>query len=132
MSRENNFIFSEYGITPIQMQVLVYVHLNTKEGKRVCQKDIEKHINLRPSSVSTMLCTLEKTGLIVRTVADGDARTKYVTITEKGKTVCIKNKLLMDKCDILVQSALTSEEQEKFDALLDKILAEIEKQEKEV
>lgn len=132
MSRENNYAFSEYGITPIQMHVLTFVHKSTIEGKSVCQKDIEKYINLRPSSVSSLLSTLEKTGMIVRTVSEGDARTKYVTLTKEGEDICIKNKLLMEKCDALVESALTEKEQETFISLLDKILAEIEKQGKEV
>lgn len=132
MNRENNYLFAEYGITPIQMHALIFVHIQTKEGKSVCQKDIERHVNLRASSVSTLLGTLEKEDLIKRAVADGDARTKYVTLTEKGKYICIKNKLLMDKCDTLVQSALSEEEQETFNNLLNKIIAEIEKPEKEV
>lgn len=131
MNRENNYLFSEYGITPIQMNVLIFLHKNTIEGKSVCQKDIEKHVNLRPSSVSTLLGTLEKIGLIMRAFSEGDARTKYVTLTQKGTDICMKSKLLMDKCDALVQSALTDEEQEIFDSLLNKILAEIQKHQKE-
>lgn len=132
MNRENNYLFAEYGINPVQMHALTFVHIQTKEGKSVCQKDIEKHVNLRASSVSTLLGTLEKNGLIIRTVSGGDARTKYVTLTERGKYICIKNKLLMDKCDSVIQSALSEEEQETFKSLLNKIIDEIEKPEKEV
>ena len=132
MSRENNYLFAEYGITPIQMDTLVFVLICTKEGKKVCQKDIEKHVNLRASSVSTLITTLEKKGFLIRTVAEGDARTKYITITESGLLVCKKNKVLVEKCDQLVQSALTEEEQEIFKNLLNKIMAEIENHEKEV
>lgn len=132
MSRENSFLFSEYGITPVQLHALVFVHVQTKENKRVCQKDIEKHVNLRASSVSALLSTLEKNGFIRRNVADGDARTKYVTLTEKGKSICVKNKILMDKCDALVQSALTEEEQETFKNLLNKIINAIEEKEESI
>jgi len=58
-------------------------------------------------------------------VAEGDARTKYLELTEKGKYVCIKDKLLMEKCDGAIQSALSEEEQEQFDRLLDKIIQTI-------
>ena len=132
MNRENNYLFAENGINPVQMHTLVFVHIQTKEGKSVCQKDIEKHVNLRASSVSTLLSSLEKAGLINRTVSGGDARTKYVTLTESGEGICKKNKMLMDKCDGVIQSALSEEEQETFKNLLDKIIAEIEKTEKEV
>lgn len=132
MQRENTALFSEYGINPGQMNALVFVQVQTDNGRRVCQRDIEKLINLRASSVSILLSSLEKSGFIVRTVADGDARTKYITLTEKGKSICIKNKLLMDRCDALIESALTEEEQRTFLDLLNKILAEIERHEKEV
>ena len=132
MSRENSCLFAEHGITPIQMHVLVFIGKQTHQNKCVCQKDIEKHVNLRASSVSTLLGTLEKNGYLKRVVSDGDARTKYVTLTDAGKSICDKSKILMDKCDGLVQSALSEEEQETFKDLLNKIIAHIEQPEKEV
>ena len=123
MRRDNNKLFAEYGITPVQMHAMVFIKCETDEGRCVCQKDIEKQVNLRPSAMSTMLTNLEKRGFIVRTVSDGDARTKYVTLTVKGKDLCLKDKLLMEKCDKIVQSALSEEEQETFKNLLLKIMA---------
>ena len=132
MSRENSELFAERGITPVQMHVLAYVGMQTGKNIPVCQKDIEKHINLRASSVSTLLRTLEKNGYLTREVSDGDARTKFVTLTEEGEKISFKNKLLMDKCDGLVQNALSEEEQETFKDLLNKIIAHIENTHKEV
>lgn len=132
MQRENNSLFSEYDLNPGQMNVLVFVHIKAKNKQKVCQRDVEKYINLRASSVSILLKSLEKNGFIVRTVAEGDARTKYITLTEQGKSICIKNKLLMEKCDALIEAALTEEEQQDFNDLLNKIIAKIEEPEKEV
>lgn len=128
MRRDNHKLFSEYGISPVQMYAMVFIKCETDEGRSVCQKDVEKHVNLRPSAMSTMLSNLEKKGLITRTVSDGDARTKYVSLTNKGSDLCLKNKLLMEKCDGIVQSALTEEEQELFKNLLLKIMAEADKE----
>lgn len=130
MSRDNHKLFSEYGITHVQMHAMIFIQKEKNEGRYVCQKDIEKQVNLRPSAMSTMLTNLEKSGFIVRTVAEDDARTKYVSLTEKGKNVCLKDKMLMDKCDGIVQTALTEEEQEIFKNLLLKIMAETEKEDK--
>ena len=123
MRRDNQKLFAEYGISHVQMHAMVFIKVETDAGRCVCQKDIEKQVNLRPSAMSTMLTNLEKRGFIARTVADGDARTKYVNLTEKGKDLCLKDKLLMEKCDGIVQSALTEEEQETFKNLLLKIMA---------
>lgn len=128
MSRDNHKLFSEYGITHVQMHAMVFIQRETAEGRKVCQKDIEKHVYLRASAMSTMLTNLEKNGFLVRTVSEGDARTKYVTLTEKGKNVCLKNKLFMEKCDSIVQSALNEDEQEAFKNLLLKIMTETEKE----
>lgn len=125
MRRENNQLFTEYGVTPVQMHALIFIHKSVKSGQRVCQKDVEKQINLRPSSVSTLISNLEKDGFLVRTVSDGDARSKYLELTEKGKYVCIKDKLFMDSCDSAIQNALTEEEQEVFEKLLQKIIDKI-------
>ena len=125
MRRENNQLFAEYGVTPVQMHALIFIHSNAAHGERVCQKDVEKQINLRASSVSTLLSKLEKDGFLVRTVSEDDARTKYLELTEKGKCVCIKDKMFMEKCDGAIQSALTEEEQSQFETLLEKIIQTI-------
>ncbi len=126
MSRENNALFADYGITPVQMQTLVFVTLHTEKGEKVCQRDIENYINLRASSVSTLLNTLENGGFVNRETSDGDARTKYVSLTEKGYGVCNKNRTLMENCDAVIQSALSEEEQKIFKNLLLKVIEEIE------
>lgn len=127
MRRENNFLFAEYGLSPVQLHAMSFVARATKDGNKVCQKDIEKQINLRASSISSLLSTLEKNGFITRTVSEGDARTKYITLTDKGWLVCEKNKQLMDECDGVIQSALEDDEQEQLGALLDKIIGKIER-----
>lgn len=123
MSRENHKLFCQYGITHIQMWAMVYIKRETDAGKNVCQKDIEKCVNLRPSAMSTMLKNLERSGFLIRTVSSGDARAKYVRLTEKGGGLCLEHKLLMEKSDAIVQSALTEDEQNTFKNLLMKIMA---------
>lgn len=130
MCRENNVLFAENGISPVQLHAMIFIHKSMNSGERVCQKDVEKHVNLRASSVSSLLSNLERGGFLVRKIAEGDARTKYIELTEKGKEICIKNKLLVDKCDGVIQTALTEEEQTEFEILLNKILNSISDQEK--
>lgn len=129
MCRENNNLFAENGISPVQLHAMIFIYKSTASGERVCQKDVEKRINLRASSVSTLLSNLEKGGFLVRKVSEGDARTKYIELTTKGKDICIRNKLLMDECDSVIQAALTEEEQAEFEKLLNKILNSISNQE---
>lgn len=96
------------------------------EGKKVCQRDVERETGLRPSSVSNMLANLERADFITRTPAESDARTKYITLRPLGLEICKSNKKLMDKCDEQVCGALTEEEQHSLKKLLSKILGSLE------
>lgn len=122
MYRRNSKLFTDLGITPVQMNALVFIHKNTVKGDNVMQKDVERHIGLRPSSVSTLLTNLEREGYILRTVDGVDARAKFLTFTQKGVDLCLKNKMLMDECDGEIQRALSEEEQKEFENLLSKII----------
>jgi DNA-binding MarR family transcriptional regulator len=107
------------------MHALIFLHKSKKLDRPVCQRDIEHEVGLRPSSVSSMIANLEKEGLISRSQAEGDARTKYLTLTDKGEELCNKNKQLMDHCDELVEKALSEEEQLELKILLTKVLDKI-------
>lgn len=113
------------GITPMRMHTLVYILKCSEKGKKVCQKDVEREVNLRASSVSSLLQGLESEGYITRTVSIGDARAKYIELTEKGVDVCENGKRMMDECDELVARALTDSEQEQLAVILDKIVESI-------
>lgn len=125
MERRNSENLSTVGITGAQLQTLVFVHRSALANKKVCQRDVERELNLRASSVSTMLANLTSGGYITRTFAEGDARTKFIELTEKGEKLCLKNRELMDKCDAIIQDALSEGEQEQFKALLIKIFNHI-------
>jgi DNA-binding MarR family transcriptional regulator len=117
---------SEYGISAAQLNTLIFVKKSQLKNKSVCQRDIEREIGLRPSSISSMLANLEKDGLINRVIDESDARTKFITLTKQGEELCNKNKKIMDRCDEVVQSALTEEEQVQLKCLLTKVMDKID------
>lgn len=123
--REGNRELAEQGITPVKLQTLIALIKSERNGSKVCQKDIERELNLRPSSVSSLLKSLENDEYLTRAFSDGDARTKYLELTEKGRKLCNDNKLFMEKCDETVQSALSEDEQDELQKLLEKIIAKI-------
>jgi DNA-binding MarR family transcriptional regulator len=125
LKRKNNATLSEYGVSPVQLHALSFIHMEEKIGRNVCQRDIEKEVNLRPSSVSALLGKLEKDGFITRAVAEGDARSKVLLLTEKGQELCNIHKQLIDKCDEDVQGCLSEEEQDTLQSLLKKVLMSV-------
>ncbi len=126
MSRVSNAIISGSGVSSVQMHALISLHHAEHKGKELCQKDIENELSMRPSSVSSMLVNLENAGYIKRSYSRNSARTKIVTLTEKGRKLCIDNKKVVDECDYAVMSVLTPEEQDTLDCLLEKILNNID------
>jgi DNA-binding MarR family transcriptional regulator len=122
LSRQAEIDLSEYGLSGVQMHTLIYLRIKGLHDEKVCQRDIERETGLRPSSVSSMITVLEKNGFIVREQSQSDARTKYLTLSEKGLKVCIDHKKIVDSGDRFIEEALTPEEQENFKYLLDKIL----------
>ena len=131
MMRDNKNVFAERGLNPSQLDVLVFIFRQKQKGENVSQRDIEKRLNIRPSSVSCLIGNLESKGLLTRTVGDSDARIKHLILTPEGETLVLKNKQLMLKCDGIIESAITPEEQEKLSELLEKIISFIENSEKE-
>ena len=67
--------------TPTQCQIIAYI-LNNK-NKDIYQKDLEKVLNLRRATVSGVLHTMEKNGLIKRVTDESDTRTKKIILNEK-------------------------------------------------
>ena len=125
MERRNSENLSSVGLTGAQLQALVYVPRNSLKGIKVCQRDVERELNLRASSVSALLANLTSDGYVTRNYADGNARTKFIELTEKGEKLCLKNRELMDKCDAIIQDALTEDEQMQLRELLIKIFNHI-------
>lgn len=127
MKRENSCLFSEYGLTPVRFHALIMIACAEREGRKICQKDIEKEVNLRPSSISTLLSGLERDGFILRAVSGEDARAKHIMLTEKSRQLCELDRAQMDECDNIIADALEEDEKKEFNRLLDKIIDKTER-----
>lgn len=68
------------GLTMGQPKVLDY--LNEHDG--AMQKDIAVACNIEPASLTSVLDGMEKKGLIAKNMRDGNRRSLYVSLTEKG------------------------------------------------
>ncbi len=73
---------NEMGITYKQSKILVFMYLN--KDVEINQGDIEKFFHLKPSTVSSMIATLERKEWIVREKKSTDNRTNIIKATDKG------------------------------------------------
>ena len=74
---------AKYGITGVQARILGFVYHNYTK-KDIFQKDIEEELDIRRSSVTSVLQLMEKNGYIQRVSVSEDARLKKIMLTEKG------------------------------------------------
>jgi DNA-binding MarR family transcriptional regulator len=116
----NEVMEKDPDITGIQGWIIGYIsrHQNSQD---VFQRDIEKEFNVRRSTVSGILNTMEKKGLIIRQTVDFDARLKKITLTPKAVTC---NQMILDKLQEVesqLKKGLSDEEIKQFFTTLEKI-----------
>lgn len=103
--------------TPTQMQIIEYII----DGGNECvyQKDLEEILNLRRATVSGVLQTMEKNGLIERIIHDEDARVKRIILNDRAKEIFSKNKKKMEELETIIIKGIPSDKLENFSLVLD-------------
>lgn len=116
--KEGNFVGDLSLVpTPTQMQIMEYIlsHDNT------FQKDLEDVLNLRRATVSGVLQTMEKNGLLERKITTEDARTKEITLTEYSKNIFNQNKKRFEKLEEVIIKNISDKDLEIFSSVIDKM-----------
>lgn len=75
----------KHGVTLQQSKIIAYLLLN--KDLDTFQKDIEKAFNLKSSTITSILNTLENKELIKRVSIEEDRRAKKIVLTEKGENL---------------------------------------------
>lgn len=119
MNNNNNLV------TLMQGKIMKYLFVN--KDKQIFQKDIEDELKLRRSTVSGILKTMEKNGLITRTDNDKDARKKQVILTDISVNRGNEIKEKMIKFEKELRKNITDEELNIFFIVMEKIKNNIEK-----
>ena len=99
-------------LTPVQIVVIKYLIKN--KNSIVYQKDIEKKLGLRKSTVSGILGTMIKNGIIIRTDSSNDLRSKEIRLTETGYKLDKAMKKRAIEFEKILQNNISNEELEIF------------------
>lgn len=75
----------EINLTSSQMNILFYISNNN--NSEINQKDLERDLYLKNSTVTEILKRLENNGFLYRTTSEKDGRYKKIVLTEKGKSI---------------------------------------------
>ena len=88
----------------------------------ILEKDVSTCFNLRKSSVSELISSLENDGFIERVRSENDARCKHLVLTNKGLEAYKDGLNHLNEVQNDVVQTLTEEEQIELNSLLDKII----------
>ena len=119
----NDSFIRENNITPVQCEILNYLITN----QIIYQKDIESKLNIRRSTISGVLHTMEKNGLIKKEYNKSDARVNKIIITKKGMDI---NNTLKEKLKLINDIAffnISDDEVNNFYNTINKIIKNLER-----
>lgn len=112
---------ADLGLSSIQSRMLGYLYIQSREKKKVFQKELEEEFKIRKSSITSVIQILEKKGLICRISVPGDARKKELVLTEQG--IAVQETVIerLDRLEALVHGALSPGERQLWFCCIRKI-----------
>ena len=114
-------------ITGQQMNVIMFLKHSDDEGRDVFQRDVECNLNIRSSTATGILKTLEKNGYIERVSVPSDARLKKLVLTEKSYAMFEQIDPFIKAINTKITEGRTEEEIEQFFCITEKLKQNIDK-----
>ncbi|MCR5266170.1 MAG: MarR family transcriptional regulator [Cyanobacteria bacterium RUI128] len=108
-----------YGLSNQQARILMYLSKHNIRGQHnIKRKDLENYLNLKGSSVTSLMNGLEKNGFLERIPSENDGRRKLLSLTEKSKEIVKQMDLIFEATDNQLQEGMSEEEKMTFRLLL--------------
>jgi DNA-binding MarR family transcriptional regulator len=121
-------VFSEaqrIGLTSGQPKILDY--LLDHEGSD--QKTIASYCEIEPATLGSILLRMEQKGMIERRQKNGNRRSLFVYLTDKGKDFAVQMNSIFERADETALNDLTDEEISELHRILSKICGNLGKKE---
>lgn len=105
--------------TPTQMQIIDYILNHLDED--IYQRDLENVLNLRRATVSGVLQTMEKNGLIERIVSSSDTRVKKIILRPSARKIYDEKLKMMKELEKRMINGISKDEIDAFYQIIDKM-----------
>lgn len=112
---------SSRGMSPSQLSVIGFLYFSDQQNKEVYQRDVENFFKLRRSTISSLLNSLEKKGLIQRLTVPHDARLKKLVLTPEGMDAAVEVHQCFQRMSMVIFQGLTQEELDTMKRILNKM-----------
>lgn len=109
-----------YGVNGKQLRLLGFI-AHESMNRELYQKDIEEELQIRRSSVTSMLQNLEKANMITRVSVSSDARLKKIVLTDLGKEVTQNTYHKVISFEDELKSLFNEDEYNQFNDYLNKL-----------
>lgn len=106
-------------VTTTQIEIMEYIINSPK--KYALQKEFEKILGLSRATVSSVLITMEKNGLIVRITDNNDTRTKKIVLSNNAQKVFESSKDKIKKLENKCISGINEKDLNIFIEVLSKM-----------
>lgn len=111
----------EFGQSASEVHFWVLGYLAGHKNQDVFQRDLEAEFEVRRSTMTGILQTMEKNGWISRVSVDYDARLKKLLMTEKAKRIMDKKASVIANFEKGLVEGISREELDDFFVTIDKI-----------
>lgn len=110
--------------TLIQAEIIGYLINHSKED--IYQKDLESVFKLRRSTISGVLQTLERRGMITRVDSKNDGRVKKIILTEEAKSQHQTANEYLEKLENKITANILKEELQIFYKVVEQMKQNLE------
>ena len=118
---------AKLGLTPGQPKILEYLMQN--EGSD--QRNIALSCEIEPATVGSILTRMEAGGLVERRRAEGNRRSLFVYLTERGKEAAMRTEEIFAAAERAALEGCSEEERERLCLLLARIYRNLARTEAE-
>ena len=113
-----------YDVTPVQSQALIYLFKHRDED--TTQRDLEKALSLKPSTINGIVERLLEKEYITRCISPTDGRCRLLHLSPAGEELVNSFRAALDHTDQTVLADLSEEEQKMLESLLKRIITNLQ------
>ena len=111
-------------ITPMHAKIIMSIYNNEE---LLCQKDLESSMSCNKSTMSSIVSTMEKNGLLIRQTSEQDSRINFLVLTDKGLEMVAFLKKDRNYTEKIMMDGITDNEYLIFTQVVDKIRKNLER-----
>ena len=115
----------KYNVTAAQSHTLLYL-AGRSGGREVMQRDLERELHLKASTVNGIVDRLEEKGYILRRQSREDGRRRMLSLTEAGQAITEAFRAALEDTDRVFCGVLTPEEQVQLRDMLSRLIKNLE------